>query len=475
MKTKTLHIQIRIATSMLLSMGLMQFSYAIVGPGTAWLYVRKITFSPATPAANYQLKVTIPAGQYTHIGTNGNDLRFYDISDNACSYWIETWNTGGISTIWVKAPVSGTSALFMFYGNGAATAASNGTNTFDFFDDGSSLASWTNVNAAVDNTNGVPVPSFKATGTQYAYRDIGLTANKILEYSDYVISGAADLNNLYFLANASGVGQMFRLDSRGSGNYSGFASAASWTTWNAPTTATATPSANTWHSVRIVIGATTASGYIDGTAYGTYTFANNGGYIAVHGDGATVTGGNYDNIRVRRYTATEPVPALGSEVSNNLNVTTTQVNVLCNGQSTGSATATATGGATPYTYSWNSAPMQNTSTANNLPVGGYTATVTDNIGLTAVATVTIAFQPSVIAAASNPTNITCNAANDGTITISASGGTGPYSYSVDNDHDINNLIWVTPSPAANPYVYGGLQPGVAYRIRVKDNNGCISK
>ena len=70
MKTKTLHIQIRIATSMLLSMGLMQFSYAIVGPGTAWLYVRKITFSPATPAANYQVKVTIPAGQYTHIGTN---------------------------------------------------------------------------------------------------------------------------------------------------------------------------------------------------------------------------------------------------------------------------------------------------------------------------------------------------------------------------------------------------------------------
>ena len=149
--------------------------------------------------------------------------------------------------------------------------------------------------------------------------------------------------------------------------------------------------------------------------------------------------------------------------------------MLCNGQSSGSATANVSGGASPYTYSWNSAPIQTSATAINLPVGAYTATITDNIGLTTSATVAITFQPSVIAAASNPTNITCNAANDGTITISASGGTAPYSYSVDNYHDINNLIWITPSPAANPYVYGGLQPGVAYRIRVKDNNGCISK
>ncbi len=89
--------------------------------------------------------------------------------------------------------------------------------------------------------------------------------------------------------------------------------------------------------------------------------------------------------------------------------------------------------------------------------------------MTTSASVTIIFQPSVTASASNPTNITCNAAADGTITISAGGGTGPYSYSVDNVHDINNLIWITPSPAANPYIYGGLQPGVAYRIRVKDN------
>ncbi len=472
MKTKTSHIYICITASLFLTLGLTQFSYAIVGPGAAWLYVRKITFSPFTPAANYQVKVTISTGQYTHISTNGNDLRFYDINDNLCNYWIETWNTGGTSTIWVKAPVSGTSALFMFYGNGAATAASNGTGTFDFFDDGSSLASWTNVNAAVDNANGVPSPSLKAVGTQYAYRDIGLTANKILEYSDYVISGAVDLNNLYFLANASGAGQMFRLDSRGAANYSGFASTASWATWNAPTTATATPSANTWHSVRIVISPTSASGFIDGTAYGTYTFANNGGYIAVHGDGATVTGGNYDNIRVRQYTATEPVATLGSEVSNNLDVTTTQINVLCNGQSTGSATATATGGASPYTYSWNSSPIQTTATANNLPVGAFTTTVTDNIGLTAVATVTITFQPAIIAAASNPTNITCNAASDGTITISATGGTGTYLFSVDDGATYKPVDLVPVNP---PYVYGGLVANHAYRIKVKDSNGCISK
>ena len=120
-------------------------------------------------------------------------------------------------------------------------------------------------------------------------------------------------------------------------------------------------------------------------------------------------------------------------------------------------------------------PYKPHQTATNLPAGTYTVTVNDNQGLTTTVPATIIFQPAVTASASNPTNITCNAAADGTITISASGGTGPYSYSVDNVHDINNLIWLTPSPAANPYVYGGLLPGVAYRIRVKDNNGCISK
>ena len=302
--------------TILLTFGFIRSTYAANGPGSAWSFYRQITLSPATPSANFQVMVTLAAGQYSNMNsTDGRDLRFYDNANNNCEYWIQTWNTSGTSTIWVKVPTSGETTLAMYYGNASASAASNGTNTFAFFNDGSSLTGWTNVNASVDNTIGQPLPSLKAVGTQYAYLNIGLTTNTILEYSNYVISGTP-LCNLYFLTNSAGAGQMFRLDARGTPNYSGFASSASWASWTAPITSTTAITANTWYSVKIAIKATSADGYINGASYGSYTFANNGGYIAVHGDGATVTGGNFDNIRVRQYTASEPVASAGSETIN---------------------------------------------------------------------------------------------------------------------------------------------------------------
>jgi len=50
------------------------------------------------------------------------------------------------------------------------------------------------------------------------------------------------------------------------------------------------------------------------------------------------------------------------------------------GNADGSATVTATGGAFPLTYSWNTTPAQTTETAVDLPAGSYTVTVTDANG-----------------------------------------------------------------------------------------------
>ncbi|MEO7047664.1 MAG: DUF2341 domain-containing protein, partial [Ferruginibacter sp.] len=104
------------------------------GPGPSWQYFKPITLSTPTTLADYQVKVTLNAGQYANINADGSDLRFYDNANNVCSYWIENFNTSGKSTIWVKIPTVG-SNLLMYYGNPAATPVSNGSNTFDFFDD----------------------------------------------------------------------------------------------------------------------------------------------------------------------------------------------------------------------------------------------------------------------------------------------------------------------------------------------------
>ena len=65
------------------------------------------------------------------------------------------------------------------------------------------------------------------------------------------------------------------------------------------------------------------------------------------------------------------------KVSNMLQLVGSQVNISCNGSSTGSATVVATGGTAPYSYSWDTTPVQTASTAVNLAAGNYQVTVTD--------------------------------------------------------------------------------------------------
>ncbi len=69
-------------------------------------------------------------------------------------------------------------------------------------------------------------------------------------------------------------------------------------------------------------------------------------------------------------------------------------NVSCYGGSNGSASSTVSNGTSPYTYSWYPG-SPNTSTITGLSAGTYTLTVTDNVGVTGTASVTI-IQPGPV-------------------------------------------------------------------------------
>jgi len=69
--------------------------------------------------------------------------------------------------------------------------------------------------------------------------------------------------------------------------------------------------------------------------------------------------------------------------ADSLQVSFTEVQPDCTNPNGGSITAVVSGGLTPQTYSWNTTPTQTTTTAGNLPAGGYTFTVTNNGGCTA--------------------------------------------------------------------------------------------
>ncbi len=137
MKTTLLRIFMLAAFSAVLSFGPGQSAMAQTqGPGASWASYRVVSLSPATPVANFQVKVTLTTGQYGGMQTDGRDLRFYDNNNINCEYSIEgTFNTAGTTYIWVKVPSSGATALVMYYGNAGASAASNGANVFEFFDD----------------------------------------------------------------------------------------------------------------------------------------------------------------------------------------------------------------------------------------------------------------------------------------------------------------------------------------------------
>ena len=103
-----------------------------------------------------------------------------------------------------------------------------------------------------------------------------------------------------------------------------------------------------------------------------------------------------------------------------------KTDVACFNGNNGQATAAATGGTSPYTYSWNTSPIQSATTANTLHAGGYIVTVTDNKGCTDTAQLSIVQPAKLIASIVSKTDVLCNGGSDGIATGSASGGTSPY-------------------------------------------------
>ena len=101
-------------------------------------YRNLIVLDKPTLVDNYQIRIDLPVFfDYSKVRSNGEDLRFYSVGEQEeeLNYWIENWNTSGISTIWVKITVSGTSEFYMYYGNFNVFSASNADNVFEFFDD----------------------------------------------------------------------------------------------------------------------------------------------------------------------------------------------------------------------------------------------------------------------------------------------------------------------------------------------------
>ncbi len=142
-----------------------------------------------------------------------------------------------------------------------------------------------------------------------------------------------------------------------------------------------------------------------------------------------------------------------------LSASTAQTNVKCKGESTGTATVTASGGTFGYTYQWLPSGGVNP-TAANLAAGTYSVTVTDQNGCSTSSSATITEPATPLNLSSVHTNVNCFGGATGSATVTTTGGTPGYTYS-----------W-SPSGGSSP-TESNLTAGV-YIVTVTDTNNCVS-
>ena len=144
-----------------------------------------------------------------------------------------------------------------------------------------------------------------------------------------------------------------------------------------------------------------------------------------------------------------------------------KTDILCHNDSTGKIFVTVSGGTQPYDYVWKDnfgnvydrdvGNVFNTGNLSNIPAGIYDLTVTDANNCVTTFNIELT-QPDDLLIDIFKTDLNCYDGNDGTITVTPSGGVAPYSY--------------TWSDLGNGNIRTGLAAG-SYSVTITDSNNCV--
>ncbi len=192
---------------------------------------------------------------------------------------------------------------------------------------------------------------------------------------------------------------------------------------------------------------------------GTHLFSINGGAtFQTSGSFTGLPAGTYPVLVKDASGCTQGVTLIISEPSLVV-FTASTIATSCHGASDGQINVTsAIGGIGTLSYSVNGTSYQSSTNFSGLPSGTYTVYVKDAASCVATSTVVIN-QPVGVVATFATTAVGCNGSDNGSIIVSATGGTLPYSYSIDEND---------PQPTDAFY---DLTAGT-YTITITDAHGC---
>ncbi len=205
----------------------------------------------------------------------------------------------------------------------------------------------------------------------------------------------------------------------------------------------------------------TASG---GTGTLTYSWAGTGSVSSFTSTSASLTGlaaGTYNYVVTDANSCTKSGSATIVEPTA-ISISSSKTDVSCKGGSTGSITLTVSGGTvgSGYSYSWTGPSFTaTTKDISTLKAGSYTVTVTDANSCTKSATIVISEPAAILDATASTTNTKCKGSADGSIDLTPSGGTTPYTY-----------LWSNASTSQNQTnIVAG-----TYSVTITDFKGCTS-
>jgi len=384
--------------------------------------------------------------------------------------------------------------------------ASGGTGTLTYSDDNGTTFQAGNIfsdlpagsyNIVVKDANGCTSASTAVTITAPAAITIGSAIKTSYNGSDLSCATATD--GKITVTASGGTGTLTYSDDNGStfqagnifsslpaGSYNivvkdanGCTSAATSVTLTAPSAVTIGSAIKTSYNGSDLSCATSTDGKITVTASGgtgTLMYSDDNGSTFQAGSiFSGLPAGSY-NIVVKDangcmspatpITITAPsVVTIGSAIKTSYNGS----DLSCATATDGKITITASGGTGTLSYSDdNGTTFQAGNVFSSLPAGNYNIVVKDAnncvsaptaITITAPAAVTIG---SALKTSYNGSDLSCAAATDGKITVTASGGTGTLMYSDDNGATFQ---------AGN--IFSSLPAG-SYNVVVKDANGCMS-